>query len=171
LVGAGRGATVGKLLGINLSSPGGIGAAQVELDGVVVGAIMAVNALGHVVEPRTNQIVAGARHADGSWIDTVDQILLGSAAPPTSSNTTIGVIWTNAALDKQGCNRIAEVAHNGLARTIRPAHTQYDGDTLFVLALSQEHAGSADWTRLGVAATEAVARAVVRAVTAGHLDA
>ena len=171
LVGAGRGTTVGKILGMDLSSPGGIGAAQVELDGVVVGAIMAVNALGHVVEPRTNQIVAGARHADGSWVDTVDQILLGPAAPPTSSNTTIGVIWTNAALDKQGCNRIAEVAHNGLARTIRPAHTQYDGDTLFVLALSQERVGTADWSRLGVAATEAVARAVVRAVTAGHLDA
>lgn len=162
-VGAGRGATVGKILGMSRSSPGGIGIAQVELGGgIVVGALLTVNALGHIVDPVTNQIVAGARLPDGSWADTVALLQAGPIIPPVAPNTTLGIIWTNAPLDKTGCSRIAEVAHNGLARTIRPVHTQFDGDTLFVISLSQDGIAPADLSRLGVAASEVVAHAVVR---------
>jgi L-aminopeptidase/D-esterase-like protein len=171
-VGAGRGATVGKIMGGEQSSRGGIGAAQIELgDGLVVGAVVAVNALGHVVDPLTNQIIAGAHHPDGGWVDTVDLLLAAPGMPPAAPNTTIGVIWTNASIDKTWCNRIADVAHNGLARTIRPVHTQFDGDALFVIALPQHEVPAGDLSRLGIAATEVVAQAVVRAVTVAHTGA
>lgn len=164
-VGAGRGATVGKILGMSQSSAGGVGVAQIELGGgIVVGALLVVNALGHIVDPVTNQIVAGARLPDGNWADTVEMLLAGPGASQVAPNTTLGVIWTNAPLDKTGCCRIAEVAHNGLARTIRPVHTQFDGDTLFVISLLHEGVPLIDLTMLGVAASEVVARAVVRAV-------
>jgi L-aminopeptidase/D-esterase-like protein len=163
-VGAGRGATVGKTLGRERSSRCGIGAAQIDLgDGIVVGALLVVNALGHIVDPETNQILAGARHPDGTWADSVELLMAGPSESPVAPNTTLGVIWTNAALDKTACNRVADVAHNGLARTIRPVHTQFDGDTLFAIALSQEDVTSIEVSRLSVAATEAVAQAVVRA--------
>lgn len=174
-VGAGRGATVGKVCGIAAASAGGIGGASRRLpDDTVVGAAVVVNAFGHVIDPVTGRILAGPRLSDGSFGDTVS-LLLQAVQPRTSigsdvmsnvaANTTIGVIWTNARLDKTGCARIARVAHNGLARTIRPAHTQYDGDTLFMLSLPGDHTRTPDLTTLGVAATEVVARAVVRAVT------
>lgn len=163
-VGAGTGATVGKVLGQQHASPGGVGMAQIDLpNGVVVAAIVAVNAFGHVVDPQTNQIVAGARHADGSFADTV-QVMLQHEPPQSviGQNTTIGCVITNAVLDKSGCCRVASVAHDGLARTIRPVHTQYDGDTLFALATGA--VSVSDITPIGVAATEAVAQAVMRAV-------
>ncbi len=163
-VGAGTGATVGKVLGQDRASAGGIGMAQISLrDGSVVAAVVAVNALGHVVEPRTDQIIAGPRMGDGSFADSVDIMLHG---PPSSTavgqNTTIGCVITNAALRKAGCGRVASMAHDGLARVLRPAHTQYDGDTLFALAIGT--AGTGDVTVLGVAAAEAVALAVLAAV-------
>ncbi|HSH81239.1 MAG TPA: P1 family peptidase [Herpetosiphonaceae bacterium] len=166
-VGAGRGATVGKVLGIQAASPGGIGAASQRLDdGTTVGAIVAVNALGHIVHPASNTILAGPHLAEGGFGDSVALVLDGAIHPPETTNTTIGVIWTDAALDKAGCNRIADVAHDGLARVIRPAHTQHDGDTLFLLALPAPSARVVrDVTTLGVAATEVVAAAIVRAVT------
>ena len=169
-VGAGRGATVGKILGRERSSPGGFGGASLPLpDGTTIGACVAANAVGHVIDPASGRILAGPRLANGEFGDTVEIILHGRPEPDDGTNTTIGVIWTDARLDKAGCNRVAGVAHNGLARTIRPAHTQSDGDTLFVLSLNRGDsivvAEPPDLTLLGVAATEVVAQAVVRAVT------
>jgi L-aminopeptidase/D-esterase-like protein len=167
-IGAGRGATVGKVLGSEQASPGGIGAASLPLpDGRVVGALVAVNAVGHVIDPDNGQILAGPRVPDGAFADSVELFLGGAPPAPIMTrggHTTIGVIWTNARLDKAGCSRIASVAHDGLARTIRPAHTLYDGDTLFTLSIPDDSAPAGDLAVLGVAATEAVARAVVRAV-------
>lgn len=168
-VGAGRGATVGKILGTRSSSPGGVGVATRRLpNGVTVGALTVVNAFGHVVDPGTNQILAGPRLPDGTFGDTVEILLNapGSTQPPVTAapNTTLGVIWTDAPLTKTACNRIANVAHNGLARTIRPVHTQADGDTLFVLSLAAPASRSTDLTVLCVAATEVVTEAVIRAV-------
>ncbi len=170
-VGAGTGATVGKVLGLDRSSPGGIGTAELTLpDGTLVAAVVAVNAFGHVVDEQTQQIVAGARIDDGSFADTVAVLLQRTTHQAFSSqagtNTTIGCVVTSARLDKADCCRVAGVAHNGLARAIRPVHTQYDGDTLFVLSTPFADAPTADLTTLGVAATEVVARAIVRAVVA-----
>ncbi len=169
LVGAGTGTTVGKLLGPEHSSAGGIGMAQVDLpNGVTVAAVVAVNALGHVVDPALNQIVAGPRLPDGSFADSVEVMLQGPPPPATAGqNTTIGCVITNASLGKAGCCRVASMAHDGIARTIRPAHTQYDGDTLFALATGDGPAS--DVTLIGVAAAEAVAQAVLAAVQDMHL--
>lgn len=165
-VGAGRGATVGKILGLERSSPGGIGVASMRLVGdVTVGALVVVNALGHVIDPHTGNIVAGARLPDGGFVDTVDLLLHGGAPAVQVPNTTIGVVWTDACLDKAGCRRIAVLAHNGLARTIRPVHTPHDGDTLFTLSVAAPGASPTDLMLIGVAAAEVVAEAVVRAVT------
>ncbi len=165
-VGAGAGALVGRILGPARASPGGIGAASIRIvDGTAVGALVAVNAVGHVVDPSDNRILAGPRLPDGRFGDTVEMIL-GEALPPDeATHTTIGVVWTDARLDKAGCGHVAGVAHDGLARTIRPAHTLHDGDTLFVLSLPQQDSGSVDLTRIGVAAAEVVAYAIIRAVT------
>jgi L-aminopeptidase/D-esterase-like protein len=171
-VGAGSGATVGKILGREHASAGGVGGASLRLPGgITVGAFVAVNAFGHVIDPADGRIIAGPHGPDG-FGNTVDIMLSGEAAPPSNTadesdtNTTIGVIWTDARLDKAGCSRIAGVAHDGLARTIRPVHTPYDGDTLFALSLPADDAPPGDLVSLGVAATEVVAAAVVRAVTA-----
>lgn len=165
-VGAGTGATVGKVLGPQHSSAGGIGMAQIDLeDGGVVMAVVAVNALGHVVDPQTEQIIAGPRMGDGLFADSVEIMLHGPPSIAAGQNTTIGCVITNAALDKAGCCRVASMAHDGLARVLRPAHTQYDGDTLFALATCT--AGTGDVTVIGVAAAEAVALAVLAAVRAG----
>jgi L-aminopeptidase/D-esterase-like protein len=167
-IGAGTGATVGKMLGPEHSSAGGIGMAQINLGrGVIVAAVVAVNALGHVVDPQLNRIIAGPRLPNGSFADSVEIIL--QDPPPSAAagqNTTIGCVITNAVLDKSGCCRVASMAHDGLARTIRPVHTQYDGDTLFALATGTTDIG--DVTMIGVAAAEAVAQAVVAAVHDGN---
>lgn len=168
-VGAGTGATVGKLLGPGAASPGGIGMASLTLpDGTVVAAVVAVNAFGHIVEPRTERILAGPRLPDGSFADSIQLLLQAPpSAPPTpgiGEHTTIGCVITSARLDKADCNRIASVAHDGLARTIRPVHTQYDGDTLFALSVPAPDAPPADSARIAVAAAEVVAQAVLNAV-------
>jgi L-aminopeptidase/D-esterase-like protein len=164
-VGAGAGATVGKLFGPARSSPGGIGMASLQLpNGSIVAAIVAVNAFGHVVDPETNQIVAGPCLPDGSFADSVQLLLSGASVRPMGENTTIGCIITTAPLDKAGCNRVANVAHDGLARVIRPVHTQFDGDTLFALSVAAPDAPATDTTLIGVAAAEALAQAVIQAV-------
>jgi len=170
-VGAGAGATVGKILGLQAASPGGIGVASITLpDGISVTAVIAVNALGHVINPQTNQIIAGPQLKDGSFGDSVELLLRGMPQSPfgMSTNTTIGCIVTTAHLDKASCNRVASMAHDGLARTIRPVHTQYDGDTLFALSapLPTEVPSSpySNITLIGVAAAEVVAQAVIHAV-------
>lgn len=169
-VGAGTGATVGKALGPERASPGGIGMATGTIPNGVVTAIVAVNALGHVVDPETNRIVAGPRLPDESFADSIALML--QTPPPTApgANTTIGCVITTARLDKAACNRVASMAHDGLARTIRPVHTQYDGDTLFALSTAAPDATFADSTLIGVAAGEAVARAVLNAVANQSAD-
>jgi len=169
-VGAGTGATVGKMFGMPFAMKGGIGTASVTLDGVTVGALIACNALGDVVDPDTGALIAGARTADGTGLrDTRRALLRGEPPLPilAGTNTTIGVIATDAPLTKTQAQRLALMGHDGLARSINPVHTLSDGDTLF--ALGTGLAGkSPGMLVLGVMAAEAVARATVRAVRAAR---
>lgn len=168
-VGVGTGCTVGKVLGGAKASPSGVGTASVDLGGgLVVGAIIAVNALGDVVDPHTGQILAGVRALRGEgFADTLATLksMVGKAALKFAgqSHTVIGVVATNARLNKEEANKMAQMAHNGLARTIRPAHTMFDGDTIFALATG---ARRADLNLVGAYAAEVVAEAIVRAVQA-----
>jgi len=167
-VGAGTGATVGKILGMNMCMKSGMGTASIRLTArgnVIVGAIVVVNAMGDVVNPRTGDVIAGARDPKtGEFIDTVKRITSsGPRSKQETANTTIGVVATNARLDKAGATKVAEMAHDGLARVVRPVHTMYDGDTIF--ALSTGHA-AADLNVVGTAAGEVMAEAVIRAVKA-----
>ncbi|MES2186069.1 MAG: P1 family peptidase [Pseudomonadota bacterium] len=169
-VGAGAGATLGKLFGMAHAMKGGIGTASVSAGGYTVGALVAVNALGDVLDPDTAQLLAGARTADGKGLrDSRRTLLRGEAAQPilAGTNTTIGVVATDAALTKAQAQRLAQVAHDGLARCINPVHTMSDGDTLFALATGRV-AGEPLMTLLGVLAAEATARAVLRAVRAAR---
>ena len=134
-MGAGSGASVGKLFGMHRAMKGGIGNASVRVGPWVVGALVACNAVGDVLDPATGQVIAGARTADGqSLLDTQAALLNGerSTRPMPGTNTTIGVVATNATLNKAQAQRLAISAHDGLARSIRPAHTTLDGDTLRV---------------------------------------
>jgi len=167
-VGAGAGATVGKLYGPQRAMKGGIGSASLTVDGLTVGAIVAVNAVGDVIDPATGRVLAGARSADGTaLLDTRAAILAGEL--PLSlvegGATTIGCIATDAVLTKAQAQKIAQQAHDGLARTINPIHTSYDGDTIF--ALGTGAAGRAgNPLLLGMVAAEVMAIAVQRAVLA-----
>ncbi|HNS51773.1 MAG TPA: P1 family peptidase [Anaerolineae bacterium] len=170
-VGAGTGCTVGKVFGTGHSSPGGVGSASADLGGgLVVGAILVVNAFGDVVDPKTGQIVAGARSLTGDgWADTLATMkgLAGKSVLRFAgrSHTVVGVVATNARLTKEGTNKVAQMAHNGLARAIRPAHTMFDGDTVFALATGRK---AADVNLVGAYAAEVVAEATVRAVKASQ---
>ena len=166
-VGAGRGATVGKLGGSNRSAmKGGVGTASIRTpDGLVVGALVVVNAVGDVIDPATGRVVAGSRNADGTLADT-RSLLRGGATvsgPPPGESTTLGVVATNARLSKVEMKRVAMMADDGLARAIYPVHTMSDGDTMFSLATGQWD-GPADVSRIGALAAEVVAEAIVRAV-------
>ncbi len=171
-VGAGAGATVGKLFGFERASPGGIGSASITAHGVTVGALMAVNAVGDIVDPSTGQIVAGARDERGHWLDCQAWLLregrsglMSPAASQAGGATVIGVVGTDAKLTKAQAKRLATMAHDGLARTIRPAHTIGDGDTIFALSTGQAPtAAPADMMVLGAMAAQAVEAAVLRAV-------
>lgn len=168
-IGAGTGATVGKLLGPKFATKSGLGTASIKIGkGIVVGALVAVNAFGDVVDPAKNTILAGTRKPVGSgFVDTgkrmqgnLGQTILGLA------NTTLAVVATNGYLTKEGANKVAQMAHDGLARSIRPIHTMFDGDTVFALATGKQskRGGGADPTVVGTAAAEVLAQAVVRAV-------
>jgi L-aminopeptidase/D-esterase-like protein len=176
-VGAGCGATVGKIFGITQAMKSGIGTASLEIGaGVIVGAIVAVNAFGDVIDPATNQIIAGARTiqkgplrigAADYFANTMDvmkglvgRTILGFA---TRANTVIGVVATNADFNKEQTNKVAQMAHDGLARTIRPAHTMLDGDTIFALATGEKNA---DVNIVGAYAAEVFSQAIARAVKA-----
>jgi L-aminopeptidase/D-esterase-like protein len=169
-VGAGAGAAVGKIFGIERAMKGGIGTASVTVAGVTVGALIACNALGDVIDPDTAQVVAGARTADGrGWMDTRRALLRGEPPKPllAGTNTTIGVIATDAVITKAQATKLAQMAHDGLARSINPVHTMSDGDTLFTLGTGR--AGTSPGMMvLGAMVTEATARAVVRAVQAAR---
>lgn len=165
-VGAGAGACVGKLFGLERCMKGGIGNASVQVGPWIVGALVACNAVGDVIEPSTGQVIAGARTPDGrQLLDTQQALLKGerSTRPLPGTNTTIGVVATNAALTKAQAKRLAMSAHDGLARSIRPAHTTLDGDTLFALATGTE-TQTADLMLLTVMAAEATAMATVDAI-------
>lgn len=176
-VGAGTGATVGKILGMGQSMKSGIGTASLEIGaGVIVGAIAAVNVFGDVIDPTSGQIIAGARSKDvgplhigspGYFADTMQvmQSLIGRVILGFGSreSTVIGVVATNAKLDKEQVNKVAQMAHDGLARTVRPAHTMLDGDTIFALATG-EHV--ADVNIVGAYAAEVFAQAILRGVRA-----
>lgn len=175
-VGAGAGATVGKSAGPARAMKGGIGSAEIRLqDGIIVSAIVAVNAVGDVLDPATGRVIAGVRSEDGaSLLDvrtllTSRPVLQRPAAPAADAgvmqNTTIGVVATNATLTKLQANRVATIAHNGLARTIVPVHTASDGDAIFALATGTV-AGAPNVDLIAWAASEAMAQAVVRAVRA-----
>jgi L-aminopeptidase/D-esterase-like protein len=169
-VGAGAGAAVGKIFGIERAMKGGIGSASVTVDGVTVGAIIACNALGDVVDPQTGAVIAGARTKNGkSLLDSRRAILKGDAPKPMlkGTNTTIGVIATDAPITKAQASRLATIAHDGLARAINPVHTMSDGDTLFVLGTGRAKA-SPGMMVLGTMAAEVTARAVVRAIRAAQ---
>lgn len=143
IVGAGTGATVGKMLGMDHSSKSGIGTASMFLsDGVVVSAIVAVNALGDVIDPVTNEIVAGLKDTEtGKFLNSADYILkTGVNDAYGGQNTTIGVVATNAVLTKDQANKVASVSHDGLAITIKPVHTMFDGDTMFCMATCERKA-------------------------------
>ena len=173
--GAGAGAVVGKMFGMERAMKGGIGTASVTLDGVTVGALIACNALGDVIDPDSGRVVAGARtSASGRALLNSRRALLRGARPDLpriGTNTTIGVIATDAAITKTQAKRLAQLAHDGLARAINPVHTPFDGDTLFALgtgAAGKDFGKGFDMTLLGVMAAEATARAVVRAVLAAR---
>lgn len=169
-VGAGAGALVGKLFGLERAMKGGVGSASLTVDGITVGALVACNAVGDVRHPDTGQLLAGARTLDGLALrGTVRALMAGESvrSPLAGTHTTIGVVATNAMLTKPQAHRLAQVAHDGLARSINPVHTLLDGDTLF--ALGTGRAGrSASMLLLGTLAAEVTARAVVRAIFAAQ---
>ena len=140
-VGAGTGATVGKALGMERAVKGGIGTCSMELpDGTSIGAIVAVNSYGSVVDHRTGKVVAGPRTSDGSiFLDSSDLLLRGgnSQENPLPVNTAIGVVATDASLSKDQAYYLARTSHDGLALTIRPCHTLLDGDTIFALSTGE----------------------------------
>lgn len=165
-VGAGSGAAVGKLFGMARAMRGGIGSASLTVGDFTVGALVACNAVGDVIDPATGETVAGARCADGRQLLHTAQALLHGAAPQRllpGTNTTIGIVATDARLTKAQAQRLAAVAHDGLARSINPAHTQLDGDTLFALATGMANA-EPDLLLLATMAAEVTARAVLSAV-------
>lgn len=165
-VGAGAGATIGKFYGLARAMKGGLGTASRRLgaSGLVVGAVVAVNAFGDIFE--NGQLVAGARTADGRALAGArDRILAGEGAVrPAGTNTTIGAIVTNAALDKAQAKKIAQMAHDGLARVIDPVHTPADGDTIFAAATGTAPQARAEVGVLGAIAAHVLAEAVLRAV-------
>ncbi len=165
-VGAGAGATVGKLAGSKRAMKGGIGTASITLpDGLTVAALVAVNAVGDVVDPSSGKVVAGVRTEDGKGLADIRTFIragvLNQVKP--GQNTTIGVIATNARLTKAQAAKIAQMAHDGFARAISPSHTPFDGDTIFTVATGV-HQGNADLLTVGALAADVMAEAIVRAV-------
>jgi L-aminopeptidase/D-esterase-like protein len=173
-VGAGTGASVGKLFGMPLAMKSGLGTARVRSGRLVVGAIAVVNSLGDVVDPSTGEIVAGLRSGRigpvrvggrSAFADTTRMMKsrLGSSIVrfSTRANTIIAVVATNARLDKAQATKAAQMAHDGVAVAIRPAHTMLDGDTIFALSCGKM---GADVSVVGMLAAEAMAQAILRAV-------
>ncbi len=166
-VGAGTGATVGKLFGRERARPGGVGTAARRVAGVTVGALFVVNCVGEVVDER-GRVIAGAL-----GLRSIQRALLDGRAPtlrrPGLESTTIGVVATDAALTKVEANRLASIAHDGMALAVRPAHTRYDGDTVF--AASTRGRRRVDLEVLAAAAVEVTTEAIRHAVRRGTRDA
>lgn len=162
-IGAGTGATVGKYLGDEFSMKGGLDTASIKVGELVVAALVVVNCLGDVIDPDTGNILAGAlNETKTGFADTMKIIKQGSRRENSAGgNTTIGVVATNGLLSKSEACKAASMAHNGYARTIRPVHTMFDGDTVFCLSLGSV---KADISTVGVLAAEVMAKAIVNAV-------
>jgi L-aminopeptidase/D-esterase-like protein len=167
-VGAGAGATVGKLKGAARAMKSGIGTASITLpNGIIIAALVAVNAVGDVIDPTDGQIVAGTRTEDGKGLADSRKLLraTSSAQRQTGTNTTIGVVATNVPLSKVQATKVAQMAHDGLARAIAPVHTPYDGDTVFAVATGT-HKARSSVLQIGSLAAEVMAEAIVRAARA-----
>ncbi|MBI4282328.1 MAG: P1 family peptidase [Chloroflexi bacterium] len=168
-VGAGTGATVGKVLGHALATKGGVGTSSIRLDDIVVGALAVVNALGDVVDPDTGQVLAGPRDKKNQGFFRTVELLVNPRSElerqADLTNTTLAVVATNASLNKEQANKLAQVGHDGLALAVRPCHSMSDGDVVFALATGKS-SGEVDMRQLCSTATQAVAQAVVRAVLA-----
>ncbi len=165
-VGAGAGATVGKLHGMVRAMKGGLGSASIRLpNGVVVAALVAVNARGDVIDPATGQVVAGVRTADGRRLADA-RVLLRQGLPAAGApaeNTTLGIVATNVVLTKTEASLVARMAHDGFARAIAPVHTPMDGDVIFALATARRP-GPADVGLIGALAADVTAQAILNAV-------
>jgi len=170
-VGAGAGATVGKLFGMKQAMKSGLGTASMQLGntGIMVGAIVAVNAVGDVYDPKVGKIIAGARKPGGSgFLDTIAQMRDGQPVQwLAGAHTNLGVVATNASFEKVQMTKIAQMAHDGLARCVNPTHTPNDGDTIFAVATGAITA-RADHGTIGALAAEAMSQAILRAVMNAH---
>jgi L-aminopeptidase/D-esterase-like protein len=165
-VGAGTGATVGKISGIEKATKSGLGTSSCKMgDGIIVAALVVVNAVGDVIDHKSGKILAGPRNQENNgFLSTTELLTSGTHSDiksPIPTNTTLGVVATNANLNKEQVNKLAQMAQDGIARAINPSHTMYDGDTIFALSLGDR---TADLTTLGTAAAEVVSHAIVRAV-------
>lgn len=164
-IGAGTGATIGKVLGPSNAMKGGLGTCTFQVGDLQVGAMVAVNALGDVINPLNGEIIAGVLNDDKSSFLNTEEVMLKQYNINTNrfnGNTTIGVIATNAKLTKAQANKISSMSHNGFARTIRPAHTMFDGDTIFTMATNKV---TTDINVVGFLATRAMEQAVINAIT------
>lgn len=168
-VGAGAGASVGKLFGIERAMKGGIGSASLQVGALTVGALVAVNPTGDVIDPSSGQVIAGTRAADGRPRSATRAIAAGELPPRALPGmaTTIGIVATDAVLSKAQANKLATMAHDGLARCIDPVHTMADGDTLFALATGTS-GRPGEMTVLGALAATVMSRAVLNAVRAAE---
>lgn len=163
-IGAGTGATVGKFLGTNRAMKGGLGSFALQVGDLKVGALVAVNCLGDVIDPETGEILAGLLDEEGKTLIGTENILMqkyGEKKNIFSGNTTIGVMATNGIFTKSEANKLASMAHNGYARSIRPAHTIFDGDTIFTMATGKIEA---DINVVGALAAKTMERAVINAI-------
>ncbi|MEX2245987.1 MAG: P1 family peptidase [Dehalococcoidia bacterium] len=171
-LGAGMGATVGKALGPEHAMKGGVGtASERAYDGLIAGALAAVNAAGDVLDPATGKIIAGALDDRGRFADAVEVLREGKGWQPVTvatDNTVLVVVATNAALTKEQANRLATVCHDGIARAVRPAHSQSDGDVVFTLATGDHILDGLDYRILEALAARAVERAIIRGVLAAE---
>jgi L-aminopeptidase/D-esterase-like protein len=173
-VGVGTGATVGKLFGIERAMKGGVGTSSIRgPNGLIVGALVAVNAFGDVIHPNSNKILAGARKSKGSlqlansskWIKQgATRKQFGAINPPSSSafNTTLGIIATNANLSKKEIHQVAQIAHSGVAKVISPLHSTFDGDLIFAISYGKK---KADVNTMGLLGEETLIESIKRAVT------
>jgi L-aminopeptidase/D-esterase-like protein len=165
-VGAGAGATVGKTAGAGRAMKGGVGSAAMQMpDGLIVAALVAINAAGDIVDPATGKVIAGVRTVDGTSLADARALLASGALRQPArigENTTLAVVATNAVLTKTQATKVAEMAHDGFARAIYPSHTMGDGDTIFAIATGAQQ-GAADVSRIGALAAQVVADAILRA--------
>ncbi|HVN97902.1 MAG TPA: P1 family peptidase [Syntrophorhabdaceae bacterium] len=163
-VGAGTGATVGKIMGVTRAMKSGLGMYALKADELKVGAIVAVNCLGDVIDPATGEVLAGVLNEDGKTIANTEEIMVRAQSKGTNlfgGNTTVGVVVTNASLTKAQATKVASMSQNAYARTMRPAHTMFDGDTIFAMALGETER---DVSVVGMLAARAMEHAIIAAV-------